>query len=94
MRGGRRELAATDIRKGYPALFHNRAAGDHARAPTAAFGPGPFIVDVLGLAVDFLDETADAILQANQVAPDEFGIHEEVIRRHPYHGSTPLGQRA
>ena len=29
-----------------------------------------------------------------EVGPDEFGIHDEIIRQFAYHGSTPLAQRA
>jgi len=81
MRRGRGQLAAADVREGDPTLLHDRAAGDHARAPAAAFGAGPLVGDVLRLAVDLFDDGAQAILKSDQIAPDEFGVHGASIRR-------------
>ena len=47
----------------------------------AAFGAGPGIGMVLGLAIDLLEERTQAILQPQEVFADDFGIHDPAIQR-------------
>jgi hypothetical protein len=86
VRGGRRQFAPADVREGHPALLQHRASGDDAGPTAAAFGPGPGIVLVLGLAIDLLEERAQAILQPQEVFADDFGIHDPAIQRRPPRG--------